>query len=66
MDSDVIERQELTCVSPEGGIGGAVGNNDVGVDVSTAINVDGVDGYISRLDNDGNIEQVRSRLAFTI
>ena len=55
MDSDVLERQELT-----GGGGlkdGVGGEGSIAVAASAAASGDGVDGYISQLDKDGNIQQ---------
>ena len=59
MDSDVLERQELT------GGGGARKDNavDATIAVAPAAAGDGIDGYISQLDKDGNIEQARDRLS---
>ena len=56
MDSDVLERQELT------GGGGAHKDNAVDATIAVAAAGDGIDGYISQLDKDGNIEQARGRL----
>ena len=55
MDSDVLERQELTG-------GNAIKDNDGSIAVaavssSSAVTADGIDGYISQLDKDGNIQQ---------
>ena len=55
MDSDVLERQELTG-------GNAIKDNDGSIAVaavssSSAVAADGIDGYISQLDKDGNIQQ---------
>ena len=51
MDSDVLERQELTG-------GGGIKNNEGSIAVASAtVAADGVDGYISQLDKDGNIQQ---------
>ena len=59
MDSDVLERQELT-----GGGGGGIKDTEGGsiavaavASSAAAVAADGIDGYISQLDKDGNIQQ---------
>ena len=51
MDSDVLERQELTGLKENEGGTIAVASS------AAAVAADGIDGYISQLDKDGNIQQ---------
>ena len=60
MDSDVLERQELTGGGGGGGIKDTEGGSIAVAAVASsaaAVAADGIDGYISQLDKDGNIQQ---------
>ncbi len=61
MDSDVLERQELTADVNKASTVSAGGGGHIkreSMDGMTAISVDGIDGYISQIGKDGILEQV--------